>query len=86
MASTYTIRDICNRFAVNENTVLRWVHSGELRAVNVGVEMGKKKPRWRIEQSSLDAFIALRTPTNPAPTGKRRRRKKQTSGVVEFFK
>jgi excisionase family DNA binding protein len=61
--TTYTVRDICNRFGVHEHTVLAWIHSGELKAVNVGREPGKKKPRWRITQKSLDAFEAARTPT-----------------------
>ena len=56
---TYTVREICNRYAVHEQTVLAWIHSGELKAVNVGVAPGKKKPRWRISQSALDAFEAL---------------------------
>jgi excisionase family DNA binding protein len=80
--TTYTIRDICNRFGVHEQTVLAWIHSGELKAVNVGRAPGKKKPRWRITQEALDAFEALRAATPPAP--KTRRRKKPTD-VVEFY-
>lgn len=73
---TYTIKDICNRFSVNEHTVLAWIHSGELKAVNVGVAPGKKKPRWRITQPALDSFMALRAAT-PAPSPPRNRRKQQ---------
>jgi hypothetical protein len=80
---TYDVRDLCNRFAVNEHTVLRWIHSGELRAINVGVAPGKKKPRWRVTAEALAAFEALRTPSPPPPRSKRRRR---SPGVVEFYK
>lgn len=80
---TYTIRDICNRYGVNEHTVLAWIHSGELKAVNVGVAPGKKKPRWRITQGAVDAFEALRAATPPAPTPRRRR--KQSADIVQFY-
>jgi len=42
MATTYTIRDICNNYGIHEQTVLQWIHSGELKAVNVGRAPGKK--------------------------------------------
>lgn len=81
--TTYTIRDICNRFGVHEQTVLAWVHSGELKAVNVGRAPGKKKPRWRITQEALDAFEASRAATpQPQPT---RRRRKQQDDVVRTY-
>jgi excisionase family DNA binding protein len=82
---TYTIRDICNRFGVHEQTVLAWIHSGELKAVNVGVSPAKKKPRWRITEEALKAFEELRATTPPAPRVQRRR-KKQASDVIEFIK
>ena len=56
MSSTLTIRDVCERFVVTEHTVLAWIRSGELRAVNVGRAPEAKKPRWRITQAALDAF------------------------------
>jgi excisionase family DNA binding protein len=80
---TYDVRDICNRFSVNEHTVLRWIHSGELRAINVGVSPGKKKPRWRVTEEALATFEALRTPSPPPPRTRRRRR---SADVVEFYK
>jgi len=81
---TYTVRDIQNRYNVTEQTVLGWIHSGELKAVNVGRSLAKKKPRWRITQEALDAFEVLRTPTPSAP--RTRRRRKQDNSVVEFYK
>jgi excisionase family DNA binding protein len=81
---TYSVRDLCDRFQVNEHTVLAWIHSGELKAVNVGVAPGKKKPRWRVTQSALDEWLQLRASPSPAlPT---RRRRTQTSDVIEFIK
>jgi excisionase family DNA binding protein len=81
--STLSVRDLCERYGVGEHTVLGWINSGELRAVNVGRHPGAKKPRWRITQDALEAFEALRTPTPPVP---RTRRRKRPADVIEFYK
>jgi excisionase family DNA binding protein len=44
----YTIQDLQRRYGVTVHTVLGWIRSGELRAVNVGRRRGARKPRWRI--------------------------------------
>jgi excisionase family DNA binding protein len=80
---THSVRDLCERYGVSEHTVLGWIHSGELPAVNVGRRLGAKKPRWRITQEAMEAFEQLRTHTPPPP---RTRRKKQMAGVIEFYK
>jgi excisionase family DNA binding protein len=82
MSSTLSVRDVCERYGVGEHTVLGWIASGELRAINVGRRSGAKKPRWRITQEALEAFEAQRTPTPPAP---RTRRRKRPPGVIEFY-
>jgi excisionase family DNA binding protein len=81
---TFSVRDICKRFAVGEHTVLEWIRHGELRAVNVGRSPGAKKPRWRITAEALAAFEQARTPTPPPP--RVRRRKRAAAGVIEFYK
>ena len=81
---TYSIRDICNRFNVNEHTVLAWVHSGELKAVNVGVSPARKKPRWRVTEEALKKFEELRAATPPAPRPQRRR--KTSNASIKFIK
>jgi excisionase family DNA binding protein len=82
VSSTFSVRDVCERFGVSEHTVLAWLRSGELRAVNVGRRSGAKKPRWRITQAALEAFELSRTPTPPAPKTPRRKR---VSDVIEFY-
>jgi excisionase family DNA binding protein len=71
------------RYGVSVHTVLSWIATGELRAVNVGRRPGAKKPRWRIPEEALAAFEAASTPTPPAP---RTRRKKRPADVIEFYK
>jgi hypothetical protein len=75
------VRDVCEQYGVTEHTVLTWITSGELRAVNVSRRRGAKKPRWRITAEALAAFELMRTPTPPAPRVRRQRR----SDVIRFY-
>ncbi len=79
---TLTVRDLCDRYGVTEHTVLGWIRSGELRAINVGRSLGTKKPRWRIPPEALQAFELLRTPSPPPP---RTRRRKRQADVIQFY-
>ena len=79
---TYSVRDLVQRFNVNEHTVLAWIRSGELKAINVGVAPGKKKPRWRITKEALEAFELLRA---AQPVRPRTRRKKRQTDTIEFY-
>jgi excisionase family DNA binding protein len=80
---TLSVRDLCERYGVSEHTVLGWIRSGELRAINVGRRLGAKKPRWRITPEALEAFEILRTQTSPPPRARRRNR---PADVIEFYK
>jgi excisionase family DNA binding protein len=78
---TYGVQELRQRFGVGEHTVLQWIHSGELRAINVS-RKPSGRPKWRVTKEALDAFVLLRTPTPPAPRAQRR---KQAANVVEFY-
>jgi len=66
-----TVRELCERYGVGEHTVLAWIRSGELRAVNVGRRQGAGKPRWRVTAEALATFELLRTPQPPPPRTRR---------------
>ena len=78
---TFGIKDLCERFAVGEHTVLAWIRRGELKAINVSSKPGGR-PKWRVTQQALEAFELLRTPTSTKP---RAHDRKRPSGVVEFY-
>jgi excisionase family DNA binding protein len=80
----FTVQDIGRRYGVTDRTVLGWIRSGELRAVNVGRQSGAFRPRWRIPQAALDAFESLRAAAPPPPTPVRRKR--PPPGVIEFYR
>ena len=80
----FTVQELQRRYAVTSHTVLGWIRSGELRAINVGRRPGARKPRWRITADALAAFESLRTPAAPLP--KVRRKRPTGTGVIEFYK
>lgn len=80
-STTFGVKDLCERFAVGEHTVLTWIRRGELKAVNVACKPSGR-PKWRITQQSLEAFETLRTPT---PTLPRSRGRKRQAEVIEFY-
>jgi len=60
-------------------TVLGWIKTGELEAIDVSATPGGK-PRWRITPDAWDRFAASRAAT-PAPKRRKRRRR---STVKEY--
>lgn len=50
------VKELQKRFNVTEPTVLQWIKSGELRAVNVGRKANAGKPRWRVSVEVVEAF------------------------------
>jgi excisionase family DNA binding protein len=81
MTAAMTVRDVCERFAVSPHTVLAWIRSGDLAAVDVSPRPGGKRPRWRISPRALEAFELRRT---GRPAGHRTRRT-VPGGIVQFY-
>ena len=77
-----TPADIAKALGVNRTKVLAWIRRGELRAVNVAATSGRR-PRWRIAQEALDAFLIARSPTPPLHAVRRRRR--ADPQIIQFF-
>lgn len=84
MSNVHKVSDVAAYFTVTEHTVLGWIRSGELRAINVGRQRTGGKPRWRITTAALEAFEAARAATPPAPKPARRRRQ-PASEVIRFY-
>jgi hypothetical protein len=80
--ATYGVQDLKKRYAVGEHTILQWIRNGDLAAINVSRQQGKR-PKWRFTQESIDAFELLRG-SQPEPTRTRHRRSKP-GNIVEFY-
>ena len=72
---------IARRLGVSHGKILAWIASGELRAADFATVRGQR-PRWRVAETDLTAFLARRT-TSPPPEQRRRRRTKQE--VIQFY-
>jgi len=78
-----TPREIAESYGVNQSKVLAWIHSGQLRAVDVSSNPGSGRPRWRVSPAALADWEVSRTCSPPEPKARRRRRK--DPDLVEYF-
>ncbi len=80
---SYSLNEIAESLGVHERTVREWIDSGELRAINASRSRTSQKPRLRVLDADLQAFLASRSvgrEEKPAP-----RRRKRATDVKEFF-
>lgn len=84
MSRTFTVMDVCERYGVDQHTVLKWLKTGELKGFSVSVSPGSKRPRWRITDQALAAFELSRTPAPPIPRA-RRRKPADAGDVIKFY-
>ena len=70
------------RLGVSVHKVHFWIKSGELVAINVARDAGRR-PRWSIPADALIDFERRRL-AQPKPEVPRRRRKRDAE-VIEFF-
>lgn len=71
------------QLGIDTAKVLKWIRSGELRAIDASTHRGNK-PRYLIDLADVAIFEASRAVQPPAPRVPRRRHKQD--GVIEFFK
>ena len=74
--------ELARQWGVGSDKILNFIKSGELRAIDASSRRGGR-PRYLIDVSDVAKFEAAREvcPTTSRPS----RRRKPTSGVVEFF-
>jgi hypothetical protein len=82
--AVFTVAVVQEQYGVGEVTVLEWIRSGELKAINVARSLRKKRPTWRVTAIALAEFELLHS-AGAQPKG-RRRRKASTGDVIEFYR
>jgi excisionase family DNA binding protein len=82
-----TIGEVARHLRVSRDTVERWIHNGNLRAVNVGSRstLVSRRRCWRVSVESLEAFLEGRASPLPLPPSPKVRLGSQTD-VIEFIK
>lgn len=82
VSTWFTPPEVGSRFRVEAAKVRGWIESGQLAAINVATK-GATRPRYRISEHALEAFLAGRAVAKPAPAARQRRRKPEH--VIEYF-
>ncbi len=77
-----TCPTVAKRLAIHPSKVRNWIASGELVAVDISEKRGGR-PRWRISEADLEAFLLRRSAPAPAPATRRRR--KVDASVTKYF-
>lgn len=80
LPTTYVVRDIAERYAVDQSKVRTWIRSGELRAIDVSTNCGGR-PRYRITPSGLAEFEAKRAVVPPTKA----KRRSATGWTPQYF-
>lgn len=81
MTPYLTPPEIAKLLRVSHEKVVGWIRRGELATVNVG---NGTRPRFRISQESLDAFLRKRE-VQPIPKAMPRRRQVPEGGPLDPF-
>jgi excisionase family DNA binding protein len=77
-----TPSEVAARWGVDNDKVLRLIHSGQLKAINTAKNPGGR-PRWRISPEWVELFERGRMNRPPQP--KPRRRRQAAANLKEFF-
>jgi excisionase family DNA binding protein len=77
-----TTADVAAKLSIGIDQVVRLIRAGKLEAVDVSIS--GRKPRWRISERSLTAFLEQRKSTPPVPAS-RKQRPSRPKDVIEFF-
>lgn len=78
-----TISQVSQLLDISHKTIMTWIRSGELTAVNLSLSRTSKKPRYRIRMKDLDSFLLSRT-TNQNRIVRQPRRRRLPE-VKRFF-
>ena len=56
----YSIQEACKSLDCDDETLLKPIHTGELKAVNIAKNPNGKRPTWRIAESELGRWLLKR--------------------------
>ena len=73
---------VARQIGVSPDKVYAWIHGGQLQAANTATRLGGR-PRYRISQADLDAFMKTRGTVKPQPPPPRQRKK--DPNVTPYF-
>jgi transposase len=75
---------LARRYGVDVHKIIRWIETGELRAMNLATTTSGR-PRWAIDEADIVAFEERRA-AKPTVKPVRRRKPEHPPGFIEYFK
>jgi excisionase family DNA binding protein len=72
---------VARRLGVKPEKIIGWIRAGELRAADLAQRRGGR-PRYRVNETDLEAFLARRSVT---PLPRTRRRARKSEAVTAYF-
>ncbi len=82
-ALSFTPPQVAHRYGVNADKVRGWIRAGEMRAINVAMNMAGR-PRYVVTPEALAAFERYRSVTPAADTRARPARHRSTARIIAF--
>ena len=82
-----TPAEVATRMGVKVSVVLAWINGKHLHAINMASQVGPgRRPRWRVSEAGLAAFLAERSNVPPTAIEKpvRRLPPRRENGGEEF--
>jgi hypothetical protein len=77
----YTVSDLCRRYRVRRSKILRWIKSGELKAIDTADKELGEKPRLVVLDVEFLASEQRRAAAKPKPAPRRKR----TAAEKDYF-
>lgn len=77
----YTVQEAAEIFQVDEEQILRFIHSGELAAYNLA-KQGAKRPTWRIAEADAAKLLMSRRSPGPQPAAPKASKRPQPKQYV----
>lgn len=81
--TTYSVKQLQERYGVGEHTVLGWIKHGALKAIDI-CRVGSRRPKWRVTEEAVREFELLRMKVPPQP--QTTRRKSAAAPTIQFYK
>lgn len=72
--------EVAEELGIAVEKVHTWIRAGELEAVNIGTTT-TGRPRWKISQDAIDAFLEARRQRRPVKPVRRKKR----AGMIAFY-
>jgi predicted site-specific integrase-resolvase len=80
------VKDVAEILGVSPKTVGTWISAGELKVFVVSESESSRRPRYRVTEASLTEFMAKRALVPAVAPARQRRKSRDDSDVIHFYR